>query len=59
MDKLTCSIKLACVMVELEVLMHDIIDSIGDLENEEHELQPILQLVTDIYEVYDRNIEIN
>jgi hypothetical protein len=59
MDKETAELELVKVVEGLEELLDCILHNIGDVNNEEHELQPILQLVTDMYAVYERDVEIN
>lgn len=58
MNKLDASIKLTCIMVELEDLMWDIIEEIGNLDDEEHELQPLLDKITNMYEIYEKDVDI-
>jgi hypothetical protein len=46
-----------CVIVDaLDELLWEVIDEIGDLEDTEHELQPVLSTITDMYERYERDI---
>ena len=59
MDKNTAELELVKIGESLEELLDCILYNIGDINDDKHELQPILHLVTDMYEVYERDIEIN
>jgi len=58
MNKLDASIKLTYLMLELERLMWEIIDEIGVDTSEDHELYPILDKISDMYEIYEKDVDI-
>jgi len=58
MNKSEVNDKLTSLMIELEYLMWEVVDEIDDLEDEDHELQPLLDKITNMYEIYENDIDI-
>ena len=58
MDKSEVNDKFTSLMIELEYLMWEVVDEIDDLENEDHELQPLLDKITNMYEIYEKDVDI-
>lgn len=58
MNKLDASIRLTDIMVRMDELLWEIIDEIGSDTSEGHELQAILDNITDMMLRYERDIEL-
>lgn len=59
MNKITNKMKLDSVMLDMHTIMWDVIDKLGDLDlTEDYEELELLDMMTDMYERYERDLDV-